>query len=80
MHLQQYIYAMLSFATLGVLVPFFYYNVFGNPEHGRKIFMGDTGSLTIGIMLCFLSIKLSLYTPTRDTFLYNPAALAFSPR
>ena len=79
MHLQQYIYAMLSFATLGVLVPFFYYNVFGNPEHGRKIFMGDTGSLTIGIMLCFLSIKLSLYTPTRDTFLYNPAALAFSP-
>ena len=46
--LHQYVYAILAFATLGVLVPFFYYNVFGNPEHGRKIFMGDTGSLTVG--------------------------------
>ena len=33
----QYIYAMLAFATLGVLVPFFYYNVFGNAEHGKNI-------------------------------------------
>lgn len=32
----QYIYAMLAFATLGVLVPFFYYNVFGNAEHGKR--------------------------------------------
>lgn len=44
-----WIYALLSFATLGVLVPFFYYNVFGQADHGRKIFMGDTGSLTLGI-------------------------------
>jgi UDP-N-acetylmuramyl pentapeptide phosphotransferase/UDP-N-acetylglucosamine-1-phosphate transferase len=76
--LEQYIYAMLSFATLGVLVPFFYYNVFGNAERGRKIFMGDTGSMTIGMMLCFLSIKLAscasagAHTP-------NPMILAFSP-
>ena len=46
--LHQYVYAMLAFATLGVLVPFFYYNVFGNAKHGRKIFMGDTGSLALG--------------------------------
>ncbi len=31
-----WIYALLSFATLGVLVPFFYYNVFGQADHGRK--------------------------------------------
>ena len=43
-------------ATLGTLIPFFYYNVFGNPEKQKKIFMGDTGSLTIGIMLAFLTI------------------------
>ena len=30
-----WIYALLSFATLGVLVPFFYYNVFGQADHGR---------------------------------------------
>ena len=45
--------ALLSFATLGVLVPFFYYNVFGQADHGRKIFMGDTGSLTLGYILVF---------------------------
>lgn len=56
--LGEYIYAVFSFATLGVLVPFFYYNVFGDAEKQKKIFMGDTGSLTIGMMLCILSLKL----------------------
>ena len=41
-------YAMLSAGTFGVLVPFFYYNVFGSVERARKIFMGDTGSLFLG--------------------------------
>ena len=43
-----WMYSMLAFSTLGVLVPFFYYNVFGNAERARKIFMGDTGSLALG--------------------------------
>ncbi len=47
----RYMYAMLAFVTLGALVSFFYYNVFGNAEKHKKIFMGDTGSLTIGIIL-----------------------------
>lgn len=77
--LQQYVYAMLAFATLGVLVPFFYYNVFGNAENGRKIFMGDTGSLTIGMMLCFLSLKLVMCGPDGNTRNIHPMVLAFSP-
>ena len=52
-------YAMLSAGTFGVLVPFFYYNVFGSVERARKIFMGDTGSLTLGYTLSFLAIKYS---------------------
>lgn len=75
----QYIYAMLAFSTLGVLVPFFYYNVFGKAEHGRKIFMGDTGSLTIGLMLCFLSLKLTMCEPNENTWNIHPMVLAFSP-
>ena len=39
---------MLSAGTFGVLVPFFYYNVFGSAERDRKIFMGDTGALLLG--------------------------------
>lgn len=57
-------YSMLAFATLGVLVPFFYYNVFGNAEHCRKIFMGDTGSLTLGFLLAFLAIRYAVYRPS----------------
>ncbi len=74
----QYVYSMLSFATLGVLAPFFYYNVFGNPEKRKKIFMGDTGSLTVGMMLCFLSIKLSLGID-ENIIKPNPMVIAFSP-
>ena len=77
--LHMYVYAMLSFATLGVLVPFFYYNVFGNAERGRKIFMGDTGSLTIGMMLCFLGIILSQSYQYEGTDLPNSIVLAFAP-
>lgn len=77
--LHQYIYAMLAFATLGVLVSFFYYNVFGNAEYGGKIFMGDTGSLTIGMMLCFLGIRLALSLPEHGADTLNPMVLAFSP-
>lgn len=76
--LNQHVYAMLAFATLGVLVPFFYYNVFGNAEHGRKIFMGDTGSLTVGMMLCFLSLKLAMCTQ-EGAGNVHPMVLAFSP-
>ena len=57
-----WIYSMLAFSTIGVLVPFFYYNVFGSAEHARKIFMGDTGSLTLGYILSFLAIKYSQNT------------------
>ena len=77
--LHQYVYAMLSFATLGVLVPFFYYNDFGNAEHGRKIFMGDTGSLTVGMMLCFLSLKLIMCGGGDNMGNVHPMVLAFSP-
>lgn len=76
----QYIYAVLSFATLGVLVPFFYYNVFGDVTRGKKIFMGDTGSLTIGMMLCILSLKLLHSFPETDVpNRPNVLILAFSP-
>ncbi len=77
--MQEYIYAMLSFATLGVLVPFFYYNVFGDAKKQKKIFMGDTGALTIGMMICFLSIKLSMCESEGFGVDANPMVLAFAP-
>lgn len=54
----QYLFSMIAFGLLGVLVAFFYFNVFGNPKKKQKIFMGDTGSLTIGIIICILAYKI----------------------
>lgn len=73
-----WLYAALAFSTLGVLLPFFYYNVFGQVAHGKKIFMGDTGSQTLGYILSFLSIGYSSYNP--DLMPYHDGALiiAFS--
>ena len=73
---EQWVYAMFAFSTLGVLLPFFYYNVFGQAEHGRKIFMGDTGSLTLGYILAFLCIRYAAYNP--DIAPYSTSAILIS--
>lgn len=58
--------ASMAFAAFGVLVPFFYYNVFGNINRGRKIFMGDTGSLTIGLLVSILTVRLCMYSEEKE--------------
>ncbi|SFL31774.1 MraY family glycosyltransferase [Proteiniphilum acetatigenes] len=57
LYLQLYIYSILAFAALGMLVPFFYYNIFGKASNHSKIFMGDCGSLTIGMLLSVFAVK-----------------------
>ena len=52
------IYALLAFSTFGVIVPFWFYNVFGNAKRGHKLFMGDTGSLILGYIISLLVIHL----------------------
>ena len=49
--------SLLAFTTLGALIPFFYYNVFGIAKKRYKIFMGDTGALVIGLILSILTVK-----------------------
>ena len=76
--LHEYIYALIAFSTLGTVIPFFYYNVFGKAEKQKKIFMGDTGALTIGLLLCFLSLKLCT-CDTTTMLCINPLEMAISP-
>lgn len=73
-----WIFAMLAFATFGVLLPFFYYNVFGQVERGKKIFMGDTGSLTLGYILAFLAIRYASYNPDICQYSEGAIVVAFS--
>lgn len=75
---QLWVYALLAFASFGVLIPFFYYNVFGKVDRCKKIFMGDTGSLTLGYILSFLVVRYSSCAP--DIIPYSEGAIivAFS--
>lgn len=57
---EMWTYTCIAFIALGMLVPFFYYN-FSHPT--RKIFMGDTGSLTLGFLLSFMILRLANYPP-----------------
>lgn len=74
---RQYIYATLALVTLGILVVFWFYNVFGNERKGHKLFMGDAGSLTLGYILSFMALHLSL-TADRQTEGTRDMIIAFS--
>ncbi len=53
-------YCVLIAGLMGVLVAYLYFNIFGKAERGTKIFMGDSGSLTLGFILGFLVIKFAM--------------------
>lgn len=78
-HYRLWNYAILAFICVGVIIPFFAYNVFGSAEKGRKIFMGDTGSLTLGYILSFLVIRYCMHEPGYNMEEYGaPVVVAFS--
>lgn len=54
----------LDMSMLGVMLMFYLYNTLGKPGV-TKIFMGDTGSLTIGFIIAFFTLKLCCFeTPS----------------
>lgn len=55
-----YIYALTCFSLTGTLIAFFLYNVFGSTN---KIFMGDTGSLILGMVVALLTIHFNEFIP-----------------
>jgi UDP-GlcNAc:undecaprenyl-phosphate GlcNAc-1-phosphate transferase len=67
-----FIYAMVAIAMLGVILPFFIFNVFGRKF---KIFMGDTGSLLIGYLIAFLSAKLCMISVSGPVFEFKGAPI-----
>ena len=77
-HFQSWLYALLAFVSVSHH-PFFSYNVFGNADRGRKIFMGDTGSLTLGYILSFFVIRFCMHEPNSMMQVQgSPVLIAFS--
>lgn len=72
-----YLFSQISICLMGALVTFFLYNVFGDPKRHKKIFMGDTGALTVGIILSAMSLRLCNEVDSPGQ--YNYAVIAFSP-
>ena len=64
-------YAIISAALIGASAAFFLYNVYGTTN---KIFMGDTGSQLIGLILAFLTIKFCQMNIDKSTYYHIEGA------
>jgi len=71
-------YSIFAFITAGVMVTFFYYNVYGTIKRGRQIFMGDTGSMTLGYSIAFLAISFAMNNSDIKQFSEGAIVVAFS--
>ena len=56
----QFLLMMVCVAMVGVLGPFLFRNVLGSRIRWRKLFFGDTGGLTIGYLLAYITIAVSM--------------------
>jgi UDP-N-acetylmuramyl pentapeptide phosphotransferase/UDP-N-acetylglucosamine-1-phosphate transferase len=71
------LFPIIAAAVLGTLVPFFYVNVRGYGSRRHKLFMGDTGSQSMGLIIGIFAIALIMKSgriPVRPN-----AILALSP-
>lgn len=73
--------AFFAAAILGITTPYLYYNIFGSARKGTKIFMGDTGSTSLGLFITALGIRVLQVTDGGSAMIpaCNPAILALSP-
>ena len=72
---KNYEYAILAASLLGALIAFFRFNVFGKKN---KIFMGDTGSMILGLLISILVIRFNELNITHDFTYAVKAAPAVS--
>lgn len=78
-----YTYSIIIAGMMGALTAFAYFNMFGKAERNTKIFMGDSGSLSLGFTLGFLATKCAVDNtniwPTRPEAIIVPLTLLFVP-
>jgi UDP-N-acetylmuramyl pentapeptide phosphotransferase/UDP-N-acetylglucosamine-1-phosphate transferase len=73
-----YSYCILISGLMGVLVAFLYFNIWGSEKSNHKIFMGDSGSLTLGFILGFLLVKYTMLDKEAMPFQPNAMLVAYS--
>lgn len=68
---------VVTVPVIGALIPFLYFNIFGDPEKKRKIFMGDTGSLFFGFLVSVICVDIT--NRSENIFGATPIAVAYCP-
>ena len=71
-------YCVLIAGLMGVLCAYLYFNVWGSVERHHKIFMGDSGSLTLGFVLGFLVVKFAMNSTTVMPYRSDGLLLAYT--
>ena len=61
---EDYVHTALGVSILGGLIPFFVLNVFGNKS---KMFIGDAGTMMLGIVICDMVLSMLTYDPGAST-------------
>lgn len=74
-----YIYSMLSWTGAASMFVFWLFNVFGSKKRHTKIFMGDIGSLSMGLFIAYFVIVLSRQQSVASAWGIKPLILALSP-
>lgn len=59
-NLQVPAFALLSAALSGSIMAFLFFNLKGTPERRTKTFMGDSGSLLLGLVLSYFTMKYAM--------------------
>lgn len=78
LYLEKNYFYLLAIAFLAALLPFFLLNVFGNKSKCTKVFMGDTGSTVLGLVLFLLALVIN-ENPGTPMLYNNPLVLALAP-
>lgn len=73
-----WIYCVMISGLMGVLCSYLYFNVWGKVERRRKLFMGDSGSLTLGFILGFLVVKFAMNSTAIMPYRSDSLLLAYT--
>lgn len=74
-----FMFSLLSWVGAASMAVFWVFNVFGSKRRHTKIFMGDVGSLSVGIFVAFLAITVARQNPGESLWAEPPFLLAMSP-
>lgn len=73
-----WLHAACGVVVVGALLPFLWYNMRGTAARHNKIFLGDTGSLMLGLLMCAMGVAVSNARIGGGVGL-NPMVVAFAP-